>query len=144
MSRIYCDANIIVPIFVREPNSARIESWMASSSVIPILSDLVLLEFASTISRMVRERKLDDERSKAIHVAFDDWSRKISRPLAVTRSMFAAARIIVERPSLGVRGPDALHLALATETGLPFATFDARLRAAAEALGLAIVDLPQP
>ena len=56
--------------------------------------------------------------------------------------MFALARTIVEDAALGVRGPDALHLALLQVTGLPFATFDARLRRAADAIGLATLEPP--
>jgi predicted nucleic acid-binding protein len=42
----------------------------------------------------------------------------------------------VDRHDLGLRAADALHLALAADRGLRLVTLDARLRAAALALGV--------
>jgi uncharacterized protein len=142
VSRVYCDANIIIPIFVREAQSPRIVQWMADPTLRPVISDLVLLELASTVSRLVRERKIDGEEARSIRAEFDAWRKARGRPLTITRQIFALARTIVEDAALGVRGPDALHLALLQVTGLPFATFDARLRRAADTIGLATLEPP--
>ncbi|WP_288587969.1 type II toxin-antitoxin system VapC family toxin [uncultured Methylobacterium sp.] len=142
MSRVYCDTNILVPVFVDEAQSARIEAWFGSPGIDPVVSDLVVLEFSATISRLVRERLLDDGEARAINGKFDAWCKARVRPLTITRKIFALARTIVEDAALGVRGPDALHLALLQVTGLPFATFDARLRRAADTIGLATLEPP--
>ncbi|WP_167858528.1 type II toxin-antitoxin system VapC family toxin [Methylobacterium nonmethylotrophicum] len=142
MIRVYCDTNILVPVFVSEAQSARIEAWIESPGIDPVVSDLVVLEFSATISRLVRERVLDDARARTINGEFDAWCEARARPLTITRQIFAIARTIVEDAALGVRGPDALHLALLQVTGLPFATFDARLGRAAASLGLATLEPP--
>ncbi len=142
MNRVYCDANIVIAIFVRETSSARIQSWVADPSVGVVISDLTVLEFTSAISRLIRERKLDSIEARSILSRFEFWRAALGRPLTITRQMFALARTIVEDAALGVRGPDALHLALLQVTGLPFATFDARLARAADAIGLATLEPP--
>ncbi|MET7245466.1 type II toxin-antitoxin system VapC family toxin [Methylobacterium sp. EM32] len=142
MNRVYCDANIVIAIFVREASSARIQAWVADPSVGVVISDLTVLEFTSAISRLVRERKLDSAEAQSVRSRFEFWRAALGRPLTITRQMFANARTIVEDAALGVRGPDALHLALLQVTGLPFATFDARLGRAAATLGLATLEPP--
>jgi predicted nucleic acid-binding protein len=142
VNRIYCDANIVIAIFVREASSLRIQTWVADPGVSVMVSDLTVLEFTSAISRLVRERKLDSAEARSIFSRFEVWRAALGRPLTITRQMFALARTIVEDAALGVRGPDALHPALLQVTGLPFATFDARLRRAADTIGLATLELP--
>ncbi|MEH3146529.1 MAG: type II toxin-antitoxin system VapC family toxin [Methylobacterium frigidaeris] len=142
MSRVYCDTNILVPVFVAEAQSARIDAWIGSPAIEPVVSELVVLEFSAAISRMVRERTLDDVQARTINREFDVWCDTRTKPLAMTGPIFALARTIVEDATLGVRGPDALHLSLLQVTGLPFATFDARLARAAAGLGLTTTEPP--
>ncbi|RVU16826.1 type II toxin-antitoxin system VapC family toxin [Methylobacterium oryzihabitans] len=142
MSRIYCDTNILLPAFVKEAESLRIEAWLHDPAVQPVLSDLVVLEFSATLSRLVRERRAKVDEAREVVRVFTIWRQARGRPLTITRQMFALARIIVEDATLGVRGPDALHLALLQVTGLPFATFDARLARAAAGLGLTTMEPP--
>ncbi len=142
MSAVYCDTSILLPVFVDGAQSARVEAWIGAPRVDPIVSDLVILEFSAALSHLVRERVLDDAQARTINGMFDSWCDRRLRPLTTTRQMFALARTIVEDAALGVRGPDALHLALLQVTGLPFATFDARLARAADAIGLATLEPP--
>ncbi|MBY0298097.1 MAG: type II toxin-antitoxin system VapC family toxin [Methylobacterium sp.] len=142
MIRVSCDTNILVPVFGSEAQSARIEAWIESPGIDPAVSELVVLELSATISRLVTERVLDDVRARTISGEFDAWCKARARPLTITGRIFALARTIVEDAALGVRGPDALHLALLQITGLPFATFDLRLRSAAAALGRTAVAPP--
>lgn len=142
MSRVYLDTNLIVPLFVGEAESSRIEEWLRGSAVIPVISDLVVLEFSATLSRLVREGRATTGKARALTQRFDRWHGTRGRPLAVTRRTFATARTFVEQAALGVRGPDALHLALIQAHGLPLATFDTRLRAAAQNLGLPLTEPP--
>ncbi|QRE73593.1 type II toxin-antitoxin system VapC family toxin [Methylobacterium aquaticum] len=142
MIRIYCDTNVLLPAFVKEAESSRIEAWLLDPAVQPVFSDLVVLEFSATLSRLVRERKAKAEEAREVVGLFTSWREVRGRPLTITRQMFALARTIVEDATLGVRGPDALHLALLQVTGLPFATFDARLRRAADTIGLATLEPP--
>ncbi|SFV03276.1 Predicted nucleic acid-binding protein, contains PIN domain [Methylobacterium sp. 174MFSha1.1] len=142
MSRVYCDTNILVPVIILESQSIRIRTWISSPDVTPVVSDLVVLEFSATISRLVRERTLSDSLGHDAVGEFETWRKTLGRPLTITRQTFAIARTIVEDAALGVRGPDALHLALLQVTGLPFATFDARLGRAAATLGLATLEPP--
>ncbi len=142
MTTIYCDTSILIPVFVDEAQSARVEAWIGMPHVDPIVSDLVILEFSAALSRLVRERVLDEAQARTINGAFDAWCDRRVRPLTTTSEIFTRARTIVEDAALGVRGPDALHLALLQVTGLPFATFDARLGRAAATLGLATLEPP--
>ncbi|WP_244749069.1 type II toxin-antitoxin system VapC family toxin [Methylobacterium indicum] len=131
-----------MPIIILGSQSVRIRTWISSPDVTPVVSDLVVLEFSATISRLVRERTLSDALARNAVSEFEAWRKTFGRPMTITRQMFTLARTIVEDAALGVRGPDALHLALLQVTGLPFATFDARLRRAADAIGLATLEPP--
>ncbi len=51
----------------------------------------------------------------------------------------ATAGRILERFELGLRAGDALHLAIARRLREPLVTFDRRLAAAAEAVGVEVV-----
>ncbi|KMO18724.1 type II toxin-antitoxin system VapC family toxin [Methylobacterium platani] len=142
MSAVYCDTSILMPVFVDGAQSARVEAWIGAPRVDPIVSDLVILDFSAALSRLVSERVLDDAQARTVNGVFDAWCDRRLRPLTTTSEILASARTIVQDAALGVRGPDALHLALLQVTGLPFATFDARLRRAADTLGLATLEPP--
>ncbi|ACA16432.1 PilT protein domain protein [Methylobacterium sp. 4-46] len=125
-----------------EAESLRIEAWLRGPAITPVISDLVVLEFSATMSRLVRERRASADEARTDVELFGRWRKARGRPLVVTRRAFTVARGFVEQASLGLRGPDALHLALVEATGLPLATFDVRMRAAALALGLAVTEPP--
>lgn len=143
MSRVYLDTNRLLPLFVGEAESRRIEAWLGGPAIVPVISDLVVLKFSAVMSRLVREGRATPEKARATIRLFGRWHEARGRPIAITRRLFTLARGFVEQPALGVRGPDALHLALVHATGLPFATFDVRLGRAAATLGLTVV-VPPP
>jgi len=142
LNRVYLDTNLLLPLFVGEAESRRIEAWLGGPAVVPVISDLGVLEFSAVMSRLVREGRATPEKARSTIRLFGRWYASRGRPIAITRRLFTLARGFVEQPALGVRGPDALHLALVHATGLPFATFDVRLRGAAATLGLTVVAPP--
>ena len=142
MSRVYCDTNLVVALFVEEAESRRVEAWFLHPATAPVISDLVVLEFSATVARLVREGKMDETLARATIGLFQAWWQKLQKPIPITPEIFSSARALVELFDLAVRWPDALHLAVVRALGLPMATFDVRLRKAAQTLGVAAIEPP--
>lgn len=141
MSKVYCDTSVLVPLFVVEATSPAIEKWFRGRREPVVVSDMVLLEFSSVISRCVRQSRLADKEAQSILRSFDDWHRRHAICVDVGRSDFVAARQIVERFSLALRGPDALHLALVVRERSTLVTLDSGLTRACAALTISVVDV---
>lgn len=134
---IYLDASAAAPLFVAEARSAAAEAAIRHQVV--ALSDLAIAEVSSAISRRVRERSLSKDAAESILSAFDAWGAVGTTRIEVMSSDFAAASAFVRRFDLGLRTPDALHLAIARRLGATILSFDLKLLAAARALGVAVV-----
>ena len=140
MSRLYCDANTVVALFIDEKESPVVDALLRGSDVELVVSDLAVLEVTSTFGRLVRERRLLPQKARELLSDLDGWAEGVEI-LPVTPEAFASARVLLERFELGLRGPDALHLALAQAAEAPIASFDRRLLKAAEAFAIASVPL---
>lgn len=72
-------------------------------------------------------------------VAWSNWRRFREASLgeiAVVSDHFEAAARLLDRPDLGLRPGDALHIAIAESGGLRLVTFDKRMADAALQLGV--------
>lgn len=69
--------------------------------------------------------------------ALDEHSRNVYVLLELNNEDFAVARaLMLHDPELGLRGPDALHLAVTQRHGETLYTLDTKLLACAAALGI--------
>lgn len=133
---IYLDASAAAPLFVAEARSAEAEAAIRHQIV--ALSALAVAEVSSAMSRRVRERSLSKTAAESILSAFDAWSAAGVTRIEVTPADFIAATAFVRRFDLGLRTPDALHLAIARRLGATMLSFDLKLVAAARALGVPV------
>lgn len=134
----YFDTSALVPLFVPEPSSERLAALTAALTRRPLLSDFGAGEFASVISRQVRERRYDQAAGRAILAGFDRWSARSAELLDLASADLRRANAIVRRFELKLRFPDALHTAICLERALSVVTRDRALAAAAEQFGLAV------
>jgi predicted nucleic acid-binding protein len=105
-----------------------------------IVSDLAVTEVVSALSRRLRQGALTREFVRRVqHAILEGLDGDVYRRVELTRDVHRRAEhflwSLTETP---LRAADALHLTLATSArAMSLTSFDARLRAAARAVGLA-------
>jgi uncharacterized protein len=135
---IYLDASVVVPTLVEEATSRTVEQFLRSVADAPMLSDFTCGEVASAVSRLVRTQVFREEDGANALSDFDVWlSRHAAIVLATSNDIAQAARL-VRRFDLGLRMPDALHLAICQRLGVTLVTLDIRLQRAASAFGVEV------
>ena len=137
--KAYLDASVIVPLFLADPFTPRAESLLRTPDLTVVISDWAGLEVSNVIARRVRIQALTAEEALRILGDFDLWRGRAAVEAETTRSDVRVATNLVRRPDLVLRGPDALHIAIAQRLGASLATFDARMANAAVAVGLEIL-----
>ncbi len=138
----YLDTSALVKRFVEEAGSERIDALVARGEPVAT-ARVTAAEAHAAFARRWRERSISERDFLRLRRDFDrDWPAWLR--LDVTEAVIRRVRDLVRRHPL--RGYDAVHLSaaleLASEIPVPvvFITADARLRAAAHAERLAVVD----
>jgi uncharacterized protein len=85
--------------------------------------------------RQTRIRAISLQTANTILANFDAWRANLEDVETSAVDMAAAAQF-VRRPDLALRGPDALHIAIASRLSAKLLTFDAKMADAATALGV--------
>lgn len=134
---VYLDASALVPIFVDDDWTPRLEAWLGSEPVI-LVSDWTVAEFSSALSFMVRRGRLTAEERDDAENTLNDWLRGRVGVMATDSEDVGQARLLLHRhPKL--RTPDALHLAIVKRLACTFASYDDDLIEAAVRDGVAVI-----
>jgi predicted nucleic acid-binding protein len=136
---IYLDTGALVSLFVSDAHSLRMLDWIEAKQPVVVVSTFGLVEFDAAITARQRTGRLDHAEAFGILQRCDRWVADQARAEDVDPADHRVAAIHVRRFELGLRAPDALHLATCARLGLPLLTLDHRQAAAAAALGLALV-----
>lgn len=111
---IYLDTSFLTPLFRTEPVSKRIENFLADQSPGALaISQWTRVEFASVIARDVRMKAIDRTMARKLIDEFDVLAEGSLHMLIPGATDFFLARDFVAEFSTRLRGPDALHLAIA-------------------------------
>jgi predicted nucleic acid-binding protein len=141
LSRLtYIDASVLVSIFIPDVFTPVARDWFRRDPVI-IISDFAAAEFAAAASAKLRMRLLTQPDAQSLLDGFDAWLERLAARIEVRPEDIRQAERIVRRFELGLRVPDALHLALAQRHEAAMATFDDRMRAAAGQLHVEVEDV---
>ena len=133
---VYLDTSLLVSLFCPEPGSERVERWVSRRTGALFISLWTLVEFASALGMKVRGRFLTTSQAEAAQEAFELTLLPIVKILSIDNACFFRAVSLLDRHSLGLRGPDALHLALCINpVPTTLATADRALHKSALALG---------
>jgi hypothetical protein len=135
----YLDASFMLPILVKEPASAVVDSFMSTAQEKPWVSDFAAAEVASALSRLVRIGRLQAADGTACLFDFDVWRGAMTLSAEI-HAADVRLDAYVRRFDLGLRAPDALHLAIARRLDATLVTLDRRLATAARELGVAVED----
>lgn len=136
----YFDTSFIVPVLITEATSTAIVSFFADlSQGDRAISHWVRVEFASILARDVRRGTISTQQSAELGTTFEAMASRSFMTLLPDRADFDFARLLVGNAQSALRGPDALHLAIAKNHGATvFYSLDKKLLGAARSLGLAV------
>jgi len=137
----YLDTGILLPTLIAEPMSEAVYDYLGADRQELLISDFAAAEVASALSRLVRMALLTEADASARLADFDAWRAAMSLPVDIGATDARLAYIYVRRFDLGLRAPDALHLAIARRLDVPLVTLDRRLATAARELGVAVEEL---
>ena len=139
---IYCDTSLMIASLIPEGASDSVQAWLAEQAEGTLcISDWVVTEFSSALGIKLRRGVIPADRQSHI---LAEWRARIADQLTllpVPQPAFALAARYCEMPATGLRGSDALHLAVAALGGHALATLDARLVEGAQAVGVRVVPI---
>jgi predicted nucleic acid-binding protein len=133
---IYLDTSFLTPLFREEATSAKVAEFLSRQAAGTLaVSKWASVEFASLISRDVRMGALTVGQGRKLIAEFDSMISASLVVLIPSANDFDLAQEYVANFSTQLRGPDALHLAVAHSNGMEFiATLDNGMLSAAKRL----------
>lgn len=133
---IYLDTSFLTPIFREEAASAKVADFLSRQAVGTLaVSKWAAVEFTSLTSREVRMGALTAGQGRRLIAEFDSTVAASLIVLIPGGNDFDLAQEYVANFATQLRGPDALHLAVAHNNGVEFiATLDEGMLSAAKKL----------
>lgn len=133
---IYLDTSFVTPLFRVEPSSTSVANFVARQAAGALaVSKWTCVEFASVVSRSVRMGGLSAETGHDLIEVFDATMVASFVMLVPNSNDYDLAQEYVAHFATQLRGPDAMHLAIAHNNGVEFvATLDDKMLAAAKKL----------
>lgn len=133
---IYLDTSFLTPLFREEATSAKAAAFLSRQAAGSLaVSKWTAVEFASLISRDVRMGALTASQGRRLIAEFDSMVAASLVVLIPSGNDFDLAQEYVANFATQLRGPDALHLAVAHNNGVEFiATLDDGMLSAAKKL----------
>jgi predicted nucleic acid-binding protein len=134
---LYLDTSLVVTLLTSENETAKAQAWMRQHSAEQFaISDWVITEFSAALSMKVRLGFLRPEHRKTTQSWFDQLASETFERLLVSSDHFLFASRLAERSKTGLRGGDALHLAIAATASGTLCTRDKGLADAGAPLGI--------
>ncbi|MFZ5523113.1 MAG: type II toxin-antitoxin system VapC family toxin [Pseudomonadota bacterium] len=133
---IYLDTSFLTPLFREEATSAKVADFLSRQEAGTLaVSKWASVEFASLTSRDVRMGALTTAQGRRLIAEFDSMIAASLVVLIPSAHDFDLAQEYVANFATQLRGPDALHLAVAHNNGVEFvATLDSGMLSAAKKL----------
>jgi predicted nucleic acid-binding protein len=135
---LYCDSSALIKLYMPEPGSDDFNRAVVGRGDL-LVSDLAVTEIASALARRLREGSLDRRAAvRAQHAIVRGLAAGVYERVDLSPDVHRRAEhLLLTLTGTPLRAADALHLALAISArGASMASYDARLAAAARAVGL--------
>lgn len=141
---IYLDTSLLIALITTEKRTARAHDWLAGVDDDLVTSEWTRVEVASALSIKQRQGVLDAAGRAEAEYAFRMITDQGLDALPVETSDFRRAADYVRPPERNLRGPDALHIAVADRLGATLHSLDdAQVKAAREFGVDAVVTVPK-
>lgn len=136
----YFDTSYLVALVAEEQHSASIaESMAAMDASTFVTSHWALVEFASVLAREVRIRTYTSEQANQLQSNYDRLIRDSFSLILPAADDYTKAAAFIGTYESGLRGPDAMHLAIASNHGATaILSLDKKMIAAGRLLDLPI------
>jgi uncharacterized protein len=139
---IYCDTSLLVASLTAEAATDTVQRWLGKQpSGFLCTSSWTVTEFSSALSIKLRSGELTAEQRAAVMTHWRLMLAENLLTLPVPQPAYDLAARFADRHDLKIRAGDALHLAVASLAGLPLATLDRLMAAAALAVGVTVQEL---
>jgi len=139
VNRFSLDASALLPLFVPDIHTKKLNAWLASDPRSLIVSDFAIAEASASISRRIRMGLLDTDLANEALAKLDGWVSRTTTRRLTSPGDIAACERLVRRFELKLQAPDALHIAIALGDGATLVTFDERQAQAMAGLGPCVV-----
>jgi predicted nucleic acid-binding protein len=136
---LYLDASLLVALLQDEDESEAAVRIVSEAGRPLLVSDFARGEVASALARLLRMGVLTEAAARDRLDALAEWTASAAQPIETTAADVRLAAQLVSRFALGLRMPDAVHLAACQIRGLALGCFDRRLAVAAGALGVEVI-----
>jgi len=138
----YLDTSLLVAALTKEAKTGLAQSWLGERSADDMLvSDWVGAEFSAALSIKLRNNSITEAHRGQSLDGYSQLCADSFIVLPVTRREFHLAAAFADRSALGLRGGDALHLAICAGQNATLCTLDRRLSEAGPILGVATLFL---
>jgi len=111
---LYLDTSVLIPLFIPEPESDRIQRWIERQAPDALhISEWTLTEFVSALGLKVRTKDLQPDQARNAQNLLERLASQSFHVHVPTRADYVQATAFLGEHSLGLRAGDALHLAIA-------------------------------
>jgi len=133
----YFDTCFLTPIFLPETTSDNVEAFIMSIPTGKLATSYwTQVEFASVLARRVRMQTLTEAQALQLLKDFEDYLFNSYHVIMPTVDDFKLAAHLLESHHTGLRGGDALHLAISKNHAECLYTLDKGLIKAASSLNI--------
>lgn len=137
----YLDTSVVYPYYFPESRSAQVAE-IIGRQMRPTISNYVSLELASAAARNVRDGAITGQDASTVLSLFESHIQSGAyRLINIHAGHIRHATGLVGSFLYPLKGPDALHLAVAQLDTLTFITADRTLAGVAELLGLECIHI---
>jgi len=135
---VYLDASVLVALLTVDALTARADAFLRANAPIMIVSDFAAAEFASAVGRRVRIGDITADEARSGFSAFDAWTAQATLREETVAADIRAAGAFLRRVDLTLRTGDAVNIAIAQRMRALLVTFDQKMAATAQVLGVPV------